>query len=77
MEKIKKVCYRPHRGSLIESMKEKKTFNNVAQLIKFLSNGKQHQFEFYTYDDRIKANTYIVTENKSPIGFFWYIESKK
>jgi hypothetical protein len=81
-EEKKKMSFqfRPHRRTLIEAMKEVKTFNSLAELIE---NQKPELAQWgveitaenvkvtpYCYDKRINWNTYIVTlEDYGVLGF--------
>lgn len=56
-----KIKYKPHRGSLEETMKKAMEFNSQSELKEYLEKDynkpiKSMTSEFYAYDDRIKWN---------------------
>lgn len=73
-----KIYYRPHRGSLSDAMKEKKEFSSMTDLILDIKKQfKEHiEISYYCYDDRLPAETFIVTISKDKkdcaIGFVWF-----
>jgi len=72
-----KILYREHRGEFAASMKSAKHFGSVGDLVCWLmdqSGDHLIKIEWYCYDDRIKSETFIVTDNNSGIGFMWFAE---
>ena len=70
-----KILYRPHRGSLEESMECVKEFNTLEDMINWICEdsefcGKEMfrvediNFSWYCYDERIDWQTFIVKTNK-------------
>lgn len=61
--------YRPHRGGFNESMKEKQEFPSVDEMLLTLH---AYKVEWYSRDERLKADCFIVLHEKGPLGFCWY-----
>ena len=70
-----KILYRPQKGSLVESMENVKEFGTVEELLNWLCEdsefcGKEMfavediNFSYYSYDERIDWQTFIVTTNR-------------
>lgn len=75
---MKKFLFRPHRGSLCESMDEVIEIDSREELVKHLNEDfpygspvtlKSLDIQPYGFDDRIGWDTHIVTVNKSAVGF--------
>lgn len=71
-----KVVYRPQRGGLEESMREKKEFDSLKKMLEWLPTqqeqcGNKNAFDirnlhisYYCYDERVGWETYIVTTDR-------------
>ena len=66
-----KVLFRPNSGGLAESMKEVKEFNSLKELLEYLVVNQNGAFaigdisiRYYTYDERIDWETYMVHRAK-------------
>ncbi len=76
--------YKPHRGSLKETMDEVKEFNTVEELKNHLQEGYQKPIktvnsEFYAHDSRINWNLYCINltfEDDSYLGNCAFLDSK-
>ena len=75
---MKKILFRQHKGSLLESLDtatKVETLNDIENLpsvkqIEGFGITLNLESEFYCYDDRIKWNTYIITSKSyGVIGF--------
>ena len=65
------LYYRPHRGGLNEALNEQEKFETIDSLI--LKHNEIVSIEYYCYDARIMADTFICLNIRNkPLGFAWY-----
>lgn len=68
------LYYRPHRGGFNESLDEKEKFETIDSLM--LKHREIVKIEYYCYDARIIADTFICLNIEGkPLGFAWYSKS--
>lgn len=69
------VKFREHRGSLADAMETVIEVKSLDELRKHLykvmpyKRGALLKVEFYTYDERINWNTYLVTLDGNAVGY--------
>jgi hypothetical protein len=70
-----KIKFREHRGGFVVSMKTTQTFSSISEMNATI---KGSNIEYYCFDARIPAETFVV---KNPIigvlGFMWFEEDSE
>ena len=67
--------YRPHRGTLADSLKESVTVETIDDLHDLLGvKDGRLTVEYYTFDERLGQETYMVRVNLEIQGFLTDIE---
>ena len=69
-----KIMFRPQRGGFDESMALVEEFKSIDALLYEKSDGCF--VTYYCYDERLQAETFIVSDSKNRgIGFCWFISA--